>query len=194
MSPSFLKAKSYTLSARRGFTRTNFSPENSRGFTLIELLVVIAIIGILSSVVLVSLNSARTKARDTKRVADIKQIQLALEMYYEANGRYPTDIYADANSLKGSTGGASFSVVPTDPRSTAAEPSFYKYAVNNATTPTAYHLGAELEQSAAQTILEDSDKDFDSTTVWVGVTQVSPSRLFDGADTGALPVYDVSNQ
>ena len=60
---------------------SKFPSKASRGFTLIELLVVIAIIGILSSVVLASLNSARTKARDTRRVSDMKQIQIALELY-----------------------------------------------------------------------------------------------------------------
>lgn len=56
----------------------------TRGFTLIELLVVIAIIGILSSVVLASLNSARQKGRDARRISDIKQLQLALELCYDA--------------------------------------------------------------------------------------------------------------
>ena len=60
-----------------------------KGFTLIELLVVISIIGLLASGVLASLNSARMKARDAKRISDMKQIQLALEMYYADNNGYP---------------------------------------------------------------------------------------------------------
>lgn len=62
-----------------------------RGFTLIELLVVIAIIGLLASIVLVSLNTARGKARDTKRLSDIRQIIIALEMFYDSYGRYPNN-------------------------------------------------------------------------------------------------------
>ncbi|KKU22057.1 MAG: General secretion pathway protein G [Candidatus Nomurabacteria bacterium GW2011_GWA1_46_11] len=59
------------------------------GFTLIELLVVVAIIGLLSSVVMASLNSARAKARDAKRKVELKQIQAALEIYYNDNNAYP---------------------------------------------------------------------------------------------------------
>ncbi|PIS16147.1 MAG: prepilin-type cleavage/methylation domain-containing protein, partial [Candidatus Portnoybacteria bacterium CG09_land_8_20_14_0_10_44_13] len=50
---------------------------------------VIAIIGLLASIVLVSLNSARGKARGVRRVADLRQIQTALEMYYDTNNSYP---------------------------------------------------------------------------------------------------------
>ena len=60
-----------------------------KGFTLIELLVVIAIIGLLSTLAVVALNSARAKARDAKRVGDVKQMQTALELYYNDNQSYP---------------------------------------------------------------------------------------------------------
>jgi prepilin-type N-terminal cleavage/methylation domain-containing protein len=63
--------------------------KTERGFTLIELLVVIAIIGLLASMVLVSLNSARRKGRITKRLGDISQIRKALELYYNNNNAYP---------------------------------------------------------------------------------------------------------
>jgi type II secretion system protein G len=65
---------------------------NKKGFTLIELLVVIAIIGLLSTLAVVSLNNARAKSRDAKRVADIKQVQTALELYYTENSNYPNCI------------------------------------------------------------------------------------------------------
>ncbi len=64
--------------------------KNKAGFTLIELLVVIAIIGLLASVVLLALNSARAKSRDAKRLADIRQIASAMELYFNDVNGYPT--------------------------------------------------------------------------------------------------------
>lgn len=60
-----------------------------KGFTLIELLVVISIISLLSSVVLASLNSARGKARDVKRLADKRSVMTALNLFYDTNNRWP---------------------------------------------------------------------------------------------------------
>lgn len=137
---------------------------NKRGFTLIELLVVIAIIGILASIVMVSLSSARAKSRDARRQADIKSIQLALALYYNDNGMYPLNIYASYSAGAAPTGGlkdAYLPVVPTDPNQSVAcsdgtQASCYKYSaffVGNATLgcsaanrpPAKYHLGAVLE-------------------------------------------------
>jgi len=118
--------------------------KSTRGFTLIELLVVIAIIGILSSVVLASLNSARQKGRDTRRVSDIRQLQLALELAYDADAEYP-----DALSSLATDG--YISVVPTDPGGS-------NYGYDNLTSASAacavgtgvcasYVLGATLEDA-----------------------------------------------
>ena len=60
-----------------------------KGFTLVELLVVIVIIGILATLATVALGSARMKARDARRISDVKQIQTALELYYNDNTTYP---------------------------------------------------------------------------------------------------------
>jgi prepilin-type N-terminal cleavage/methylation domain-containing protein len=90
-----------------------------RGFTLVEILIVIAIIGLLSAVVFASLSEARAKSRDNARVSDLKQIELALALYREANGDYP-----DTGNL-GNTDGtglipAFLPRLPVDPRDGSA--------------------------------------------------------------------------
>jgi len=87
-------------------------------FTLIELLVVIAIIGILATIAVVALNNARAKARDAKRVADVKQIQTALDLYYNDKGYYPSETEFAAGSLfsTSSVGTTTYmAMIPTAP-------------------------------------------------------------------------------
>ncbi len=69
----------------------NIMLKQKKAFTLIELLVVIAIIGILATLAVVALQQTRSRARDSKRVADMKQTQTALELFFNENGRYPTE-------------------------------------------------------------------------------------------------------
>lgn len=77
----------------------------NRGFTLIELLVVISIIGLLSSVVLASLDSARGKARDAKRIQDIKQLEIALDLHYESHGSFTQPEALCSDTSYGGLGG-----------------------------------------------------------------------------------------
>ncbi len=115
---------------------------NQKGFTLIELLVVIAIIGILSSVVLASMNTARKKARDARRQSDLKSLQLALESYYDTNSAYPiqaTEVDVSSSTLGVLTSGGHITALPDDP----AAAKNYRYKTD--ATGSEYCIGAALE-------------------------------------------------
>lgn len=134
------------------------------GFTLIELLVVIAIIGVLASIVLASLNSARVKARNARRITDIKQIQLAMELYYDSSvgaGNYPA-AGVDCTTLWGLNVLATnnfIPVVPQDPNSGTC----YRYATLTTGVRTLYHLAAILEsEGSSQPAAMTGDRDCSS--------------------------------
>jgi len=124
-------------------------------FTLIELLVVIAIIGLLSTLSVVALNTARARARDAKRVADVKEIQTALEMYYNDAGQYPAAATHGGPIAAGAV--TYLAVVPTPPTPLDytttpcnAQPD-YTYAPNsnNNSYTVLYCLGAQAGAAAA---------------------------------------------
>ncbi|MCK4386985.1 MAG: prepilin-type N-terminal cleavage/methylation domain-containing protein [Candidatus Pacebacteria bacterium] len=136
------------------------------GFTLTELLVAMAIIGILSAIVLTSMSGARERAKDGRRITDIKQIQLALELYYDVNSTYPdtdTGIYGTVLS--------DFLNVSHDP-----DGSEYKYWSSGQD----YHLGTVLQQY--NKLLEE---DADATTGFSG------SGANCASATGDERCYDV---
>lgn len=170
------------------------------GFTLIELLVVIAIIGVLASIVLASLNNARKKSRDARRITDIKQIQLALELYFDGQSNH----YPQANTsacvapASPETATAAFGLgtlvvnnyIPQVPRDPLSATSCYKYSTPTASaaTPTTYHLGASLEDPNHPALQGDKDSDTSSTD----------TNGFNGADTAGCAAevgracYDVT--
>ena len=89
--------------------------KTKKAFTLIELLVVIAIIGILSTLAVVSLQNARKSARDAKRIADVKQMQTALELYFNDWQTYPATLSVTAGESIGTDTVVYMVTVPTPP-------------------------------------------------------------------------------
>lgn len=122
---------------------------NKKGFTLIELLIAIAIIGLFSMLIVVFYGSARLKARDARRMADLKQVQTALELYYNEIGSYPTE--NNANLGNGNylclEGGVTpgFKISCTNPylQSVPKDPGSNNYTYSS--TGTTYTVAAGLE-------------------------------------------------
>jgi len=127
-----------------------------RGFTLVELLVVIAIIALLSTLSVVALNSARAKARDARRLSDIKQIRTALDMYFDSNLTYPANcaglgsssncmcLTSNGWATSGCAGTIFMQKVPKDPGT-------YSYDYTMQGSGASYTIAYTLEDGGAKT-------------------------------------------
>ncbi len=127
-----------------------FLKNKKGGFTLIELLVVVAIIGILSSVVLASLNSARVKARDAKRATEVHQLKSALELYYiDNNGTYPSVTCDNCGAGISSLAGPLASYIPSVPDDPQGASFAWQY-VRGTVADNSYGLWIYYEKTGAR--------------------------------------------
>jgi len=141
----------------------------NKGFTLIELMVVVSIIGFLATASLVVFNSARIKSRDAQRIANLKQIQTAVEMYYNEYGYYPKhdggiSQYGYAFSDWGSHCGGWWcnletllvpyiSPLPRDPKGESQLLNYYYYRTHG--DGKSYGLGIRLERSNSSSLSDN---------------------------------------
>lgn len=155
-------------------------------------MVVLAIVGLLASVVLVSLGSARSRGRDTRRVQDIKNIKTALELYYETCTRYPANLStltagACAVAVNGEASPRSLPnpplrVVPTDPGTGAYKYASYGAGPTGSSLPCGvggYHLGATLDNASAV----PANDGIDSTTATAGQDLLAPVGQCTGSQS-----------
>lgn len=95
------------------------------GFTLIELLVVVSIIGILTTLVAANLNAARSRARDAERKSDLRNVQVALRLYYNDHKfQYPASLNFGSEWLSDVGNTVYMTKIPQDP-----SPGVYYYYV-----------------------------------------------------------------
>lgn len=137
--------------------------KTNKGFTLIEILVVVSIIGLLSSVFLVGLGGFRSRGRDARRLADLRQVQNALEIYYTKCQRYPAGVNCASGDPASWTvlrsaltqSGLGVSQIANDPQNPQNSSKTYGYAVS--ADGQSYILGATLENTGESSLNDDSD-------------------------------------
>ncbi|OGY27329.1 MAG: hypothetical protein A2864_01390 [Candidatus Woykebacteria bacterium RIFCSPHIGHO2_01_FULL_39_12] len=171
-----------------------------RGFTLVELLVVVAIIGILVTIVLISVNPAKLifRSRDSKRIQELKEIQVAIQSYQNDNNKFPstaaqcpvTSPYCKSDSgsnpwIYGLTTTYAKNV-PKDPTNTGGYYYFYRSDANG----DEYVLAARLEDASNQQLTAVvTDGGVLDTNPAIGVGEFNCTSVYGAG----IPCYVVSN-
>jgi len=136
------------------------------GFTLIELTIVMAIIAVLATFSIVTFAGSQVKARDGRRKAELRQLQNALEAYYNDNKSYPVKLCASyerggqgsncwtdglASSFLGGVNSKNYiNSMPIDPKNTGSDcgsKSTYAYVYNSSADGQTYYLFTQLENA-----------------------------------------------
>ena len=169
--------------------------KRNKGFTLIELLVVIAIISLLSTTVMASLNQARQKSRDAKRISDLNALRTALEMYYNDHDGYPNPGWGWRSECNAWGGLAPINVIPglvptylgkmpsAPTMDKTANADCYLYLSNGVDYAILEHNGPDINY-LSQPSLIDPNRDSgpntclrDGTGIWAWKISSSPTSL-----------------
>jgi prepilin-type N-terminal cleavage/methylation domain-containing protein len=156
--------------------------KKQQGFTLIELLMAVAIMVILTGIIVSSLASVRAKSRDSRRISDISQIQLALEQYYNRCNNYPSTLSPVASQCSANPSGTvvltNFIYAIPVPPPEASQAAYDYYAPSSKLD---YMLHAKLEVK--------SDMQVDSATE----SYRSGNSNFNASPGTTFRCYDATN-
>ena len=159
-----------------------------KAFTLIELLVVIAIIAIIATITVVALQNSRASARDAKRLADVKQMQTALELYFNDNGSYPTSV----TSTIASGSNIYMTTLPIAPTpidgSCTTTTNAYTYSSNGSTYSITFCLGGRTSGLSSGDKIATRD----------GINNITPwacgDIFIDSRDSQQYPTVQIGTQ
>ncbi len=166
--------------ARNDKGETDFVIQKKKGFTLIELLIVISIIGILATLIISAVQTAKAQARDVRRLSDLRNIETGLQLYFDKQREYPdvlNDMVPDI-----------FPVVPTDPLGGGGA-NVYTYVPLVSASGAAcgmgvqclyYHIGINMENVGGAALRVDADA---CPAAGAGCVDVLPGTTISGADT-----------
>lgn len=172
------------------------NPRLVRGFTLVEMLVVVGIMALLLSIVTVAIFSARQRARDARRLADLNQVRISLEQYFKDKKRYPNSDPQGYCGLAAQLSGY-LAQLPRDPQDAGAScsaSSRYEYYTELPLQPKQWLLRTsffELPSSMKAGFVNDEDGNIGSQGGggWIGGAS-SVTCTFSAPSTYSCPTRD----